>query len=113
MNYTRWYDKDINLKALMQVLEAMPDEAKLEVTTEILQLLMQNYAPHTDEMIEELNGQYVPIRRRWYDKFETLHSAVEILRITEAEERKEIIAEIFRTIIELLEEYQNSNTGEE
>ncbi len=108
MKYTRWYDKDKNLQALMRVLEALSDEAKLEVTAEILQLLMQSYSPNTDELIEELDGQYVPIRRRWYDKFENLHSAIEILRITDIEDRKEIIEEIFRTIIELLEEYKHS-----
>ena len=108
MKYTRWYDKDKNLQALMHVLEALSDEAKLEVTAEILQLLMQNYSPNTDELIEELDDQYVPIRRRWYDNFEKLHSAIEILRITDVEDRKEIIEEIFRTIIELLEEYKHS-----
>lgn len=106
MSYTRWYDKDINLKAFMQVLESMSDEAKIEVTEEILQLLMQNYSPNTDELIEELDGQYIPVRRRWYDKIESLHSAIEILRLTDTQERKVILDEIFRTIIELVDKYK-------
>jgi hypothetical protein len=67
MEYTRWYDKDINLKALMQLLESLSDEEKLIITSDILQVLMMNYSPDTDNLIEELDGQYIPIRRRWYD----------------------------------------------
>ncbi len=109
MEYTRWYDKDINLKALMQLLESLSDEEKLIITSDILQVLMMNYSPDTDNLIEELDGQYIPIRRRWYDKFETLHSAVEILRITDLQKRREIINEIFQTVLESISENKNDN----
>lgn len=109
MEYTRWYDKDINLKALMQLLESLSDEEKLIITSDILQVLMMNYSPDTDNLIEELDGQYIPVRRRWYDKFETLHSAVEILRITDLQKRREIINEIFQTVLESISENKNDN----
>lgn len=98
MNYTRWYDQDVNLKMIMETVEKMSDEKQLSIAQDIVQMITEE-CPQTDTLIDELNGQYLPTRRRWYDKYETLHTAVELIRLMEAEERKDLLKEIFYSII--------------
>ena len=41
----------------------------------------------------------MPVRRRWYDEFETVHSAVEMLKYLNPEERKNTLKEAINSII--------------
>jgi len=98
MEFTRWYDKDEQLKALMQTLEHVNDDIKLSVAADLLQMVLKSKCPNTDDFIDDLNAEYLPVRRRWYDRFETLHSTVEIIKNTEGDEKRELIKEIMYSI---------------
>ena len=86
-NYTRWYDKEEDLSIVMKALEFADDDTKLAVAADLIQMVMSKRDTETDEFIEEINEEYIPVRRRWYDKFETLFSAIEMLKYLSPEER--------------------------
>lgn len=98
MSFTRWYDKDENLKLVMQTIEGLDDATKLSIATDLIQMMMDKKFPHTDDVIDDLNADYLPIRRRWYDKFESLHSAVEMIKLVDVEDKQEVIKEILYSI---------------
>ncbi|MEI8378263.1 MAG: hypothetical protein WCF95_06960 [bacterium] len=104
MTHSRWYDHDENLKLLFKLLQKLPLEEQNTIAFEIIQILMQKNS-HSDEFISNLD--YVPDRSRWYDKSETLHSAIKMLKNLSAEERSEVISEVFSTIVEAI--HQNKD----
>jgi len=104
MTHSRWYDKDENLKLLFKLLQKLPLSEQNLIASEIIQILMQKN-PHSDETISNL--EYIPNRRRWYDKSETLHSAIKMLKNLTPEERSEVLSEVFSTIIDAI--HQNKD----
>ena len=99
MAYTRWYDKDNQIKIIMDTLEKIDDEIKISVAVDLIQIVMGSKITEADEFIDELNSEYVPVRRRWYDRNETLHSAVEMLKHVEGDEKRELLKEILFSIM--------------
>ena len=98
--YERWYDKEEQLSLVMRALEFADDDIKLSIAADLIQMVMANRdIEYTDEFIEEINEEYIPVRRRWYDEFETLHSAVEMLKHLPADERAETLKEAISSII--------------
>lgn len=96
----RWYDKEEQLSLVMRALEFADDDIKLSIAADLIQMVMSNRDVESyDEFIEDLNEEYVPVRRRWYDQFETVHSAVEMLKYLEPEERKDTLKEAINSII--------------
>lgn len=104
MPHLRWYDKDDNLKLLFQLLQKLPVDAQNTVASEIIQILMQKNI-HPDDFISEI--EYIRERHRWYDKSETLHSAVKMLKILSPEDRCDVLSEVFSTIVEFI--HQNKD----
>lgn len=102
MEYTRWYDRDSYIKLFMNTLEQLDDNSKIELSSELIQIIIQNnYVDDLDEFIEKINSSYLSLRRRWYDKYETILSAIEMIKhITENVDNN--------TKIELLTEFFNS-----
>ena len=98
-NYTRWYDKEEDLSIVMKALEFADDDTKLAVAADLIQMVMSKRDTETDEFIEEINEEYIPVRRRWYDKFETLFSAIEMLKYLSPEERSDTLKEVINSII--------------
>lgn len=104
MSYTRWYDEDNYTRLLMNTLEQMEDEIKLELADDLIQLIIQNqYSSDIDVFLKEINNQYLPSRRRWYDQNETVHSAVKMIkcisRNISGDDKKNILSEFFYSII--------------
>lgn len=99
MPHARWYDKDDNLKLLFQMMQKLSFDAQHTIASEIIQLLTQKKI-HMDEFISEI--EYISDRQRWYDKSETLHSAVKMLKILTPEERCDVLSEVFPTIVEFI-----------
>ena len=97
--YTRWYDKEEDLSIVMKALEFADDDTKLAVAADLIQMVMVKRDTETDEFIEEINEEYIPVRRRWYDKFETLFSAIEMLEYLSPEERSETLKEVINSLI--------------
>ena len=99
MAYIRWYDKDEQLKHIMELLEKSSPEVKISVALDILQMLFNKNLAHSDNLIDDINEKYVPVRQRWYDESETLHSAVEMLRLISEEDRNDIYQEIMQSLL--------------
>ena len=99
MTFTRWYDKDNQIKLLMEALSHLDDDVKVHVAADLIQMAMNKRGHKADELIEEINQEYHPVRRRWYDKDETLHSAIELLKYIDSDEKKEFFKEILYSII--------------
>ncbi len=96
----RWYDKEEQLSLVMRALEFADDDIKLSIAADLIQMVMSNRDTDTmDEFIEEINEEYVPVRRRWYDQFETVYTAVEMLKYLPAKERKDTLKEALNSII--------------
>lgn len=115
MNFTRWYDKDENLSYVMQTLEQVDEDIKLSVAYDLIQMVVES-SSDKDALIEELNADYIPVRRRWYDSYESLHSAVEMLRLVDGDERAELLKEIMHSILyfgsEKIKKKNNPEDGE-
>ena len=104
MTHSRWYDQDENLKLLFKLLQKLPLAEQNAIASEIIQILMQKN-DHSDEFISNL--EYVNERHRWYDKSETLHSSIKMLKNLSVEERSEVLSEVFSTIVEAI--HQNKD----
>ena len=99
-NFERWYDKADDLRLVMKALEYADDDVKLSIAADLIQMVMSNRdTEHLDDFVEEINEEYIPVRRRWYDEFETVHSAVEMLKHLNPEERTATLKEVINSII--------------
>ncbi len=100
-SFERWYDKEEDLSLVMRALEYADDDIKLSIAADLIQMVMANRDTDTtiDDFIEEINEEYVPVRRRWYDEFEMVHSAVEMLKHLDPVERAETLKEVINSII--------------
>lgn len=105
MTHSRWYDQDDNLKLLFKLLQKLPLSEQNAISSEIIQILMQKN-DRSDEFISNL--EYVAERHRWYDKSETLHSAIKMLKNLSIEERSDVLSEVFSTIIEAIHQNKDS-----
>lgn len=105
MTHSRWYDHDENLKLLFKLLQKLPLEEQNTIASEIIQILMQKN-DQSDEFISNL--EYVAERHRWYDKSETLHSSIKMLKNLSIEDRSEVLSEVFSTIIEAIHQHKDS-----
>lgn len=98
--FERWYDKEEDLSLVMKALEFADDDVKLSIAADLIQMVMSNRdVEFSDDFIEEINEEYIPVRRRWYDEFETVHSAVEMLKYLNPEERTATLKEAINSII--------------
>lgn len=107
MTYTRWYDKDENLKVIMHALEKMDQDAKIAVASDLIQIILNERTADSDEFIDKINENYFPDRNRWYDTDETIYSAIEMLKHTQGEKKKELIREIFYSILHFNQQEKN------
>lgn len=99
MEHKRWYDNDTNLQLLFKLLQKLPLEAQSTIGNDIIQILIEDKA-HSDKFLNDL--EYVPNRHRWYDKSESLHSAIKMLKKLTPQEREQILSEVFPTIVEFI-----------
>ena len=96
----RWYDKEEQLSLVMRALEFADDDIKISIAADLIQMVLANRdIEEVDDFMEEINEEYIPVRRRWYDKFETVHTAVEMLKHLNPEERSATLKEVINSII--------------
>ncbi len=103
MQYTRWYDKDQTLSVVMSALEKLDEQIRNAVATDLLQLIIQRN-DNQDSLLKKLDQQDTGARRRWYDKEDNIHSAVELLKVIEKPERDPILKEVLYTIMHFVKE---------
>ena len=96
----RWYDKEEQLSLVMKALEFADDDIKISIAADLIQMVLANRdTEEVDDFMDEINEEYIPVRRRWYDKFETVHTAVEMLKHLNPEERSATLKEVINSII--------------
>lgn len=96
MAFKRWYDKDIILKQIITLLENIDEETQNDIASDIIQLIIDKQYD-VDDFIQTINLRSHDLKNRWYDKNETLHAAVEMLKDTDESDRKELFNEILTT----------------
>lgn len=99
MQHNRWYEKNETLKQIMETIESFDPETRNDIANDIIQLIV-NKQYDVDNFIHIVNNQSPFIRKRWYDKDETTHSAVEMLKNVNEDEKKELFNEILTTILD-------------
>ena len=100
MNYKRWYDKNEILKQIMETLEKADSVMRNDIADDIIQLIIDKQYD-IDNFIQVINSKSPSKRNRWYDEDETMHSAVEMLKSVDENEKKELFKEILTTILDL------------
>jgi len=98
MQYKRWYDKNDALKQIMEILENSDFDTRNDIANDIIQLIV-NKQYDVDNFIQIFNEQVPLTRNRWYDKDETIFSAVEMLKTINESDKKELFKEILNTIL--------------
>lgn len=104
MNYVRWYDKDPDLSHLMHFIEGLNDEVRNEIAQDLIQIMTSELSINADGQISDISSSGVTEYKRWYDRNITLHSAVEMIKNLDTEERREIIERIMESIVQILTE---------
>ena len=112
MKYVRWYDKDPDLSSLMSFMESLDEEVRDEVAQDLIQIILSEIEANTDGELSHLNDNKITEDKRWYDKNLSLHSAIEIIKNLNEEQRKQIISLIMESIVQILTEYNYEKAEE-
>lgn len=94
--FKRWYDADSVVSRAINELEKSSEEIQVRCADYIIDLLK-------DVELEELSldDQYNYIMRRWYDKNVKVSHAIEYLRLSPAEVRRETALKVLKYLKEL------------
>lgn len=95
----RWYDKDPQLKTIMKFLEKAPEDIKVDVAMDLMQLIIQEDYTDPEGLIEFAKSNYIGNAERWYDADDVVHTAIEMLKLVKEHDRQLIIKEIAETIM--------------
>lgn|GEM_PF-1557432 len=101
MQYTRWYDKDNRLRFIVNILEKLDEETRNFFAADIIQMLIKSKYPETDEFIENIGNNNKISSDRWYDKNKEVHSAVEMLKYADTDDKTELVKEFLYSIVGL------------
>lgn len=94
MSYKRWYDKDDNLRTIMESLKKLDNNARNAFALDIIQSALSRQT-NKDNFLEILNEGVPHEKNRWYDDNEVLQSATMMLKYLPADE----IQELFKDLI--------------
>lgn len=95
----RWYDKDPQLKTILRFLENAPDNMKQDVCMDMIQVIIQENFTTSDELMSFARQNYVGNAQRWYDIDDLVHTAVEMVKLLDDEERQIVLSEVAHTIL--------------
>lgn len=97
--FKRWYDTDTVVSSAINNLEKAPEFVQIQVAEFIIDLLK-------DVELEKmsLDDQYNYIMRRWYDKNIKVSHAIEYLRLSPTEVRRETALKVLDYLEELQKE---------
>jgi hypothetical protein len=80
MKQIRWYDKNIELKAVFEIIQKLEPNIQKNIAQDILQILLTNFDLNLDNQINTINQNYAYKRSRWYDKNMDLFTSFEIIK---------------------------------
>ncbi len=94
--FKRWYDADAVVSRAINELEKSTEEVQVRCADYIIDLLK-------DVELEELSldDQYNYIMRRWYDKNVKVSHAIEYLRLSPADVRRETALKVLKYLKDL------------
>ncbi len=86
----RWYDKDPALQKALEQLRQSSDKYQAQIALNIIKIVVEhqseanghNPIEDSDTLLlqqENISGDQLTLKRRWYDVNETLHSAMQLL----------------------------------
>lgn len=105
MNCSRWYDNDKHSKFIVSILEQADSEIQHDLAVDLVQIIIQGkYITQIDNFIERINNIGIPIRRRTYDRNETIFFAVEMLRHVDEDERCNLLKEFSDAVVTMTSE---------
>jgi len=99
MQYLRWYDTNDALKQIMEIMENSDLNTRHDIANDIIQLIV-NQQYDVDNFIQIINDQSPLMSNRCYDKDEIIFSAVEMLKILNKNEEKELFKKILNNILD-------------
>jgi hypothetical protein len=97
--FKRWYDADVAVSRAINELEKQSEDIQVRCADFIIDLLK-------DVELEKLSleDQYNYIMRRWYDKNIKVSHAIEYLRLSPKEVRREVALKVLDYLKELSKE---------
>jgi len=97
--FKRWYDADAAVSRAINELEKQPEDIQVRCADFIIDLLK-------DIELEQLSleDQYNYIMRRWYDKNIKVSHAVEYLRLSPKDVRRETALKVLDFLKEIVED---------
>ncbi|MEW5819906.1 MAG: hypothetical protein AB1782_06915 [Cyanobacteriota bacterium] len=99
--FMRWYDKDPQLKTIINFLEKAPDEMRNDVAMDLIQIIVQEDFTTSDELITFAKSNYIGSGQRWYDIDELVHTAIEMIKLLNDDERRVVLSEVAQTILHI------------
>ena len=97
--HKRWYDTDPQLKMVLNFLEVAPDDLRSDVAMDIIQIVLHEEFTSTDEFINFARDNYIGSSQRWYDIDDLIHTAVEMIKLLNDQERAVVLSEAAQTIM--------------
>lgn len=97
--HKRWYDSDPQLKMVLNFLEVAPDNIRSDVAMDIIQIILQEDFTSTDELINFSRNNYIGSSERWYDIDDLIHTAVEMIKLLNDDERTIVLSEAAQSIM--------------
>ncbi len=96
MNYNRWYDKEANVRTIVESLQGLDKSARNAFALDIIQSAI-NKQSDKDSFLEVFNNEMSRDSKRWYDSNEIVQSAIEMLKYLHPEEIEELFKDIIIT----------------
>ena len=110
----RWYDKDPQLKGILNILQKAPDDMRQDIAMEIIQIIINENFTTSDDLLSFAKSNYIGEAKRWYDLDELVHTAVEMIKLLSDSERQIVLFEVAQSILYFSatfgEEYEKSAT---
>lgn len=96
--YKRWYDKNPDLKDILNLIEKLDTDLQDKIAIDVMQILINDFNLDLDRKINEISKNYTYKCSRWYDKNINLFSAFEIIKNLPCQIQKEVINRISESI---------------
>lgn len=96
----RWYDKDKFSKVIVNTLELLDEEVRIELASDLMQIIIQGrFVDKVDNFIEKVNVGCAITGRRWYDQNSTVCSVVEMLKYIDISRKGELLKEFLCSLM--------------
>lgn len=109
MQYTRWYDKDEDLRNLMLLMERLPSNLQVEIAHDIIQVIIELNPTNADSYLNSLSKNVPNSYKRWYDKDFSVHGAIELIRTLDEETRSHLISHLSGSLVQILAMVKRTN----